>query len=533
MFRFISKYKCNLNIAIRYYSSSSGGDGGSLITSDIGLNSNNTLEKKKFTIKNTGTKIVTPTPTSTSTTSKSKKIKISSVNKLYNQEIKKKSELKEFQFINSVYNNDITIPAVKKQALSVLKETLEGQTVTISIDEAGKGSALGPLVVSVVVLDKATEQYLAGMGVKDSKLLSRSKREALYDVILEQAIYCQSIHLSAEEIDRRRDSYTLNQIEANLFYQLIQDCINALPLEQPCNIYIDSIENNAIGFAFPFVHSFPEPLYNVICETKADSRYVSVGAASILAKVERDRYIQNLEVLMNEKIGSGYPSDSITVNFIKRYYQTHNKSFPVELRKSWNLSFPLDDIIQPAAIVLDIKQVEKEEEKEEIQAIEIFNQKEEKEKEDKPIIEILSSPVSSLINTLSTTITTSSIQQQLGESIINQLNSKITTINLSIENEKDKNIKKQLKTQLKELKVLLKTEMAQEKLDNQIKLNALKEKAKSTKKTKVTLMLEIDQLTSKLAILETQLNDMKIQMNNLIQSQTPSTSSQNITETKT
>ncbi|KAF2069241.1 hypothetical protein CYY_009441 [Polysphondylium violaceum] len=471
MFRFISKYKCTLNLHIRYFTTT---------TTNSNDTSSNVIEKKKFTIKN----------------STGVKLKVSAAeNKLYNQEIKKKSGLKEFQFINTVYCNDINIPAVKKQQLSVLPETLVGQTVSISIDEAGKGSALGPLVVSVVVLDAATEQYLKRMGVKDSKMLSKAKRETLYDVILEQAIYCQSIHLSAEEIDKRRHSYTLNQIEANLFYQLIQDCIKALPQDQPCNIFIDSIENNATAFSLPFVHSFPQPIYNITCETKADSNYTSVGAASIIAKVERDRYIENLEVLMNEKIGSGYPSDSTTIKFIKKFY--HNT---VELRKSWNLSF-LDGILFPPPGIDETKEKD---------------------------LNLLSSPSTIEIETTTTTTTVditspspsplSPLPSTLSSQLIETIN-KINELNALIKIEMDEIKKKQQRKDLRKLKAI-KKEIEKE---NPSLLGTSKDKAKLAKKTKAVLIEEIGKLEHKLLLVESQLEDMKAQISILQQSKTIST----------
>ena len=64
----------------------------------------------------------------------------------------------------------------------------------------------------------------------------------------------------------------------------------------------------------------------------ADSRFVVVSAASILAKVSRDKSIQRLRKIHN--LGSGYPSDSTTVKFVTTYYKK-NHVMPVFVRKSW------------------------------------------------------------------------------------------------------------------------------------------------------------------------------------------------------
>ena len=64
----------------------------------------------------------------------------------------------------------------------------------------------------------------------------------------------------------------------------------------------------------------------------ADSKFVIVSAASILAKVTRDRAIEKLK--KNHDLGSGYPSDSVTVKFVTTYYKT-NHTMPSFVRKSW------------------------------------------------------------------------------------------------------------------------------------------------------------------------------------------------------
>jgi len=69
----------------------------------------------------------------------------------------------------------------------------------------------------------------------------------------------------------------------------------------------------------------------IISEHKADLKYVIVGAASILAKVTRDREIEKMEKTIKKKIGSGYPSDPATQEFLKKNY---DKSHEI-VRKSW------------------------------------------------------------------------------------------------------------------------------------------------------------------------------------------------------
>jgi len=72
----------------------------------------------------------------------------------------------------------------------------------------------------------------------------------------------------------------------------------------------------------------------------ADSRFVIVSAASILAKVTRDRAIMKLR--KDHNLGSGYPSDSVTVKFVTNYYKI-NHVLPIFVRKSWK---PVQKIVE-------------------------------------------------------------------------------------------------------------------------------------------------------------------------------------------
>ncbi|KAN0026941.1 hypothetical protein ACTFIU_009617 [Dictyostelium citrinum] len=239
--------------------------------------------------------------------------------------------------INS--SGTLSIDSLMVQPKTSYKDKLEvfDEVLSISMDEAGKGALLGPLFISCVVLDNESEKYLRSMGVTDSKKLSPKRREYLYDIIIEHALYYQTIVLTSEKIDQRRELHTMNQIETNLFYQLIKDSINNLPKNQQCKIIIDSIEMNTTKYSQPFKIQFPPPLYQIYCETKADHKFISVGAASIIAKVERDRWMKQLESNTSQIIGSGYPSDPLTINYVNNFFKK-NYIYPNSMRKSWKFT---------------------------------------------------------------------------------------------------------------------------------------------------------------------------------------------------
>ncbi|EGG13701.1 hypothetical protein DFA_11462 [Cavenderia fasciculata] len=227
------------------------------------------------------------------------------------------------------------------------------------IDESGKGSVLGPLVVAIVVIDQPTSQLLRATGVKDSKALTSAQRENLYSIITEKAIYYKTKIFSASDIDQRRKVQTLNQIEMGIFMELIDglkqyyyenassehlaqvmmsddtdgDHADDSKPHHRITVEIDSIESNSQKFSYPLRQRYAG-FANIVCEIKADMTYTSTAAASIVAKVTRDKYIENLQSQVGEPIGCGYPSDETTLSFIDRFYRANAFDHP-EVRQSW------------------------------------------------------------------------------------------------------------------------------------------------------------------------------------------------------
>ncbi len=198
------------------------------------------------------------------------------------------------------------------------------------VDEAGRGCVMGPLVVAGVALKEENLHLLSGLGVKDSKLLSPRKREALVAEITRIAEKQAVIHLAPVEIDHAVESgrklHKLNRLEA----QTMTKVIDAL---KPEVVYVDAadvVEDR-------FKHHIQEGLnfkLKIVSEHKADKIYPVVSAASILAKVERDKAIAALKVQYGD-FGSGYLTDKKTMIFLKNWLQAHGGEYPDCVRKSW------------------------------------------------------------------------------------------------------------------------------------------------------------------------------------------------------
>lgn len=206
------------------------------------------------------------------------------------------------------------------------------------IDEAGRGPMIGPMVVCGVVFDTESIQQLEALGVKDSKLLTPTRREELNERItdLAEKIVIKSIP-AAEIDDTRKRGISLNEIELNAFVSIINEL-------QPSEVFVDAADVDADRFGRQIMERCAlAPDCKVISEHRADITYPVVSAASILAKVERDRQVKELHAIHGD-FGSGYPSDSISVQFIQSVV-SDTGDVPNIVRRTWS---PVQDIILEA-----------------------------------------------------------------------------------------------------------------------------------------------------------------------------------------
>jgi len=182
---------------------------------------------------------------------------------------------------------------------------------------------LGPLVIAGISLDKKNLRKLSSLGVKDSKKLSPKLRESLYRQIIKIVDDYYVAKIPPKSIDASVKKHCLNKLEAKYMAKVV------LKLN-PDTSYVDSCDVNPQRFGKEI--SRLSDNHKIKSYHHADSRFVVVSAASILAKVTRDRAIEKLR--KNYDLGSGYPSDSLTVKFVTKYYKK-NHEMPNFVRKSW------------------------------------------------------------------------------------------------------------------------------------------------------------------------------------------------------
>ncbi len=183
-------------------------------------------------------------------------------------------------------------------------------------------------MICAYVVEHEKHQDLKKMGAKDSKLLSKNQRENLYPKLKNIATEIKVKHLSAAEIDELRKSISLNVIEQQIMLKLTKEVKHDLEA-----IYIDAADVNEKRFGLVFEKEFPKA--KIFSKHQADKHFPVVSAASIIAKVERDRAVKSLSLKVGEDIGSGYPADPKTKSFLKKYFAKH-KNFPPFVRESWD-----------------------------------------------------------------------------------------------------------------------------------------------------------------------------------------------------
>ncbi len=154
---------------------------------------------------------------------------------------------------------------IEKQLLAA------GITKIAGVDEAGRGPCAGPLVIASLILNDPQSDSLSE--IRDSKELTPAKRERLFDVVIEQSLSYSIIEVSVDEID------SLGLHKCNI--EGMRRAINALEIE-PEYVLTD-------GYAIPGLVT-PN-----LAVWKGDQVAISISAASILAKVYRDRIMVDLD----------------------------------------------------------------------------------------------------------------------------------------------------------------------------------------------------------------------------------------------
>lgn len=167
-------------------------------------------------------------------------------------------------------------------------------------------------------------EELAGLGARDSKELSRDRRAEILDRVQEVALHWQVVLVPPEQIDGEN----LTQLELEALAKLIR----AHPADR---IFLD-VPTPPKGIAH-FLQALEERVGRslpLVGENRADQTYPIVGAASILAKVTRDRELEAIRATYGD-VGWGYPGEPRVKEFLTDWYRREGR-FPPVVRRRWS-----------------------------------------------------------------------------------------------------------------------------------------------------------------------------------------------------
>jgi len=221
--------------------------------------------------------------------------------------------------------------------------------VTLGIDEAGRGPAIGPMVLAAVCLDSKAARSLTRAGLADSKSFgageeARATRARLAERVRKVAIYVNLEVCTVDEIDRRVMHGELNVLEREVATRLI----DVAPAR-------DKIVADGRRMFSPLAARFPE----LEAHDDGESVHASVAAASVIAKVLRDELFEAIRSRyvpeFGDIIGGGYVNAG-TRRFLRSYCERYGE-LPQEARRSWPYPYLRDllgDRCMPVKAQLDL-----------------------------------------------------------------------------------------------------------------------------------------------------------------------------------
>ena len=198
--------------------------------------------------------------------------------------------------------------------------------IICGIDEAGRGSLLGPIIVAGVCVTKKSISEMVEIGIKDSKLLSPKKRQVLFGHVINLAESICLCRINIEDIDFHVFRNNLNLLEAEAMAITIRNM-------KSDKTYVDSCDVNPSRYQRTIKSFLKQNNTKLVSMHHADRLSVVVSGASIIAKVIRDSELSKIRIKYGD-VGSGYPSDTKTIKFVKEWFRQKNE-IPPFARKSW------------------------------------------------------------------------------------------------------------------------------------------------------------------------------------------------------
>ncbi|KAM3623088.1 uncharacterized protein V6R79_006820 [Siganus canaliculatus] len=244
----------------------------------------------------------------------------------------------------STFDDDNSISC---RLTSQIPDVCRTEDCCLGIDEAGRGPVLGPMVYGICFCPVSKKEELKGLKVADSKTLSEAERENLFEKLHEAKSFVGWALqiLSPNTISTsmlQRTKYNLNSLSHDTAIALVQYALdNGVQLKE---IFVDTV-GPADKYEDKLSKLFPG--IEVTVRPKADSLFPIVSAASICAKVARDRIVKSWKFAedlgeVDPDYGSGYPNDPKTKAWLQKYLDPVF-GYPQFVRFSWSTAQTLMD----------------------------------------------------------------------------------------------------------------------------------------------------------------------------------------------
>ncbi|MDW0184953.1 MAG: ribonuclease HII [Nitrososphaeraceae archaeon] len=205
-------------------------------------------------------------------------------------------------------------------------EFTENKNSICGVDEAGRGSLIGPIIVAGISVSKKSLSEMVEIGIKDSKLLTPKKRQILFGDVIGLAESICICRIGIEDIDFHVSKNHLNLLEAEAMAITIGNM-------DSYKTYVDSCDVNPSRYKRTINSFLKRNNTKLTSMHHADRLNVVVSGASIIAKVIRDSEISKIRLKYGD-LGSGYPSDKKTIKFVQEWFE-QNREIPPFARKSW------------------------------------------------------------------------------------------------------------------------------------------------------------------------------------------------------
>lgn len=199
--------------------------------------------------------------------------------------------------------------------------------MVVGADEAGKGPVLGPMVAGAVRADPAD----LPAGLADSKQLTPARREELATALREHPeIRVATARIDPARIDAPETDMNSLGVEAQA------EAVAAVS-ESGDSVVADAADTDEARFGRRLREAVEKSgtAVDVTAEHGADESHAVVSAASVVAKVERDRLMADIDTEYDREVGSGYPSDPRTREFLADYVAEHG-DLPACARTTWS-----------------------------------------------------------------------------------------------------------------------------------------------------------------------------------------------------